>query len=179
MTLLGEDQSCRNHRQRFQNAKQVLCREDLSGRCYWEVHWNRSASIAVAYKSISKKGSRKDCMFGLSKKSWSLEMSMNDECCNCKVVHYNKVYNNMDLPVTQCNRVGVYVNYPAGILSFYTISSDTHTLTHIHTFRTAFIEPLFAGFGLENDSDSISLIQFWNLVRVVEQSIMSLGFICL
>lgn len=158
VTLLGEDQSCQNHKQRFQNAKQVLCKEALSGRCYWEVEWNGAASIAVAYKSISKKGSRKDCMFGCSKKSWSLELSKNDECCSCVVVHNNKGHNSMSVPPAQCNGVGVYVDYPAGILSFYTISSDTHTPTHIHTFRTTFIEPLFAGFGLKDVGDSIALI---------------------
>ncbi|XP_053333043.1 NACHT, LRR and PYD domains-containing protein 3-like [Clarias gariepinus] len=150
MTLMREDQPCQNSRQRFQYATQVLCRESLSGRCYWEVEWHQGASIAVAYKSISKKGRRNDCLFGHSKKSWSLEFE-NDY--SCSVVHNNKSTVRSHL---ECNRVGVYVDCPAGILSFYAISAETLTL--IHTFRTVFIEPLFAGFGLKDGHASISLI---------------------
>ncbi|KAL0194853.1 hypothetical protein M9458_008425, partial [Cirrhinus mrigala] len=43
--------------------------------------------------------------------------------------------------------VGVYVDVSAGSLSFYSVS-DTHTLTHLHTFNTTFTEPLYAGFGV-------------------------------
>ncbi|PWA22496.1 hypothetical protein CCH79_00017320, partial [Gambusia affinis] len=38
----------------------------------------------------------------------------------------------------------VYVDWPAGILSFYSVSSDS--LIHLHTFNTTFTEPLFPGF---------------------------------
>lgn len=152
MSLMRKDQPCQHHRRRFEYVTQVLCRESLSGRCYWEVEWHQGASIAVAYKSIRKKGHRNDCVFGRSKKSWSLELS---SLSKCRVVHSNK---GVVIPHPQSNRVGVYVDCPAGILSFYAISSDTHTLTHIYTFRTMFIEPLFAGFGLEDTNASISLI---------------------
>ncbi len=43
------------------------------------------------------------------------------------------------------DRVGVYLDWSAGTLSFYNIS-DTHT--HTHTFP----EPLCAGFGVDCDS---------------------------
>lgn len=78
---------------------------------------------------------------------------------DCSVVHNNKV---MVRPHPQGNRVGVYVDYPVGFLSFYTISSHTHTRTHIHTFRTMFTEELFAGFGLKDAGASISLIHSSN-----------------
>ncbi|KAF3853045.1 hypothetical protein F7725_013733, partial [Dissostichus mawsoni] len=37
-------------------------------------------------------------------------------------------------------RFGVYLDWPAGTLSFYRVSG--HTLSHLHTFRTTFTEPL-------------------------------------
>ncbi|TWW53995.1 Neoverrucotoxin subunit alpha [Takifugu flavidus] len=42
-------------------------------------------------------------------------------------------------------RVAVYVNYPAGTVTFYRFTTDT--LVHLHTFKTTFTEPLFPGFG--------------------------------
>ncbi|CAL8379172.1 unnamed protein product [Boreogadus saida] len=48
---------------------------------------------------------------------------------------------------TGSNRVGVYLDMPAGTLSFYRVSSDT--LTHIHTFQSTFNQELQPGFGFE------------------------------
>ncbi|KAI4903254.1 hypothetical protein NFI96_014980, partial [Prochilodus magdalenae] len=42
--------------QRFDAWKQVLCRECLTGRCYWEVEWSGSTAIAATYKGIIRKG---------------------------------------------------------------------------------------------------------------------------
>ncbi|GAA6087825.1 NACHT, LRR and PYD domains-containing protein 12-like isoform X1 [Tachysurus ichikawai] len=156
MLLMTEDQPCRDNRLRFQYVTQVLSTESLSGRCYWEVEWHQNASIAVAYKSISKRGRRNDCVFGCSKKSWSLDLSRNNRGYNVYSVMHNK--ESTPSSYSQFNRVGVYVDVPAGILSFYAISSDSHKLTRIHTFRTTFTEKLFAGFGLKLSDDSISLI---------------------
>ncbi|XP_047659461.1 NACHT, LRR and PYD domains-containing protein 12-like isoform X1 [Tachysurus fulvidraco] len=157
MLLMKEDQPCRDNRLRFQYVTQVLSTESLSGRCYWEVEWHQNASIAVAYKSISKRGHRNDCVFGCSKKSWSLDLSRNNRGYNVYSVMHNK--ESTPSSYSQFNRVGVYVDVPAGILSFYAISSDSHKLTRIHTFRTTFTERLFAGFGLKLSNDSISLIR--------------------
>ncbi|CAI5657704.1 unnamed protein product [Oreochromis niloticus] len=41
-------------------------------------------------------------------------------------------------------RVAVYVDCPAGTLSFYRVSSDT--LIHLHTFNTTFTQTLYPGF---------------------------------
>src|SRR4029434_10995398 len=55
-----------NHPERFDYRNQVLCREGLSGRCYWESEWSGAgAVIAVAYKSMKRKEERSDdCGFG-------------------------------------------------------------------------------------------------------------------
>ncbi|ROL42435.1 Ribonuclease inhibitor [Anabarilius grahami] len=51
-----------DHPERFAVNPQVMCRESLTGRCYWEVEWGSReveqgswARIAVAYKGISRK----------------------------------------------------------------------------------------------------------------------------
>ncbi|CAI5657096.1 unnamed protein product [Oreochromis niloticus] len=50
-------------------------------------------------------------------------------------------------PRNTWRRVAVYVDCPAGTLSFYIVSSDT--LIHLHTFNTTFTETLYPGFWLD------------------------------
>ncbi|XP_048036459.1 NACHT, LRR and PYD domains-containing protein 3-like [Megalobrama amblycephala] len=135
-----------DHPERFANNPQVMCRERLTGRCYWEVEWGFReveqgswARIAVAYKGISRKEGTV-CKFGYNDKSWCLFCTSNGF-----VVWHNNVSYNIPTHAPKSNRVGVYVDVPAGILSFYSVS-DTHTLTHLHTYNTSFTEPLYAGF---------------------------------
>ncbi|XP_016343964.1 protein NLRC3-like [Sinocyclocheilus anshuiensis] len=150
-TCVKEHQPHPDHPERFERFEQVLCVERLTGRCYWEVEWSGWSHVAVSYKGVSRKDGS-DSRFGLNEKSWNLY------CCNniYSVWHKNKS-TNIPSPSALSNRVGVYVDVSAGSLSFYSVS-DTHTLTHLHTFNTTFTEPLYAGFGLYNDS-SVSLCQ--------------------
>ncbi|XP_066512060.1 NLR family CARD domain-containing protein 3-like [Hoplias malabaricus] len=151
---LLEKQSYPDHPERFSDWWQVLCRESLTGRCYWETEWSGGGVyISVVYKSIRRKGYSADCLFGKNEKSWSLF------CSNFSYsVLHNKNITALPPPPSSSNRVGVYVDSSAGTLSFYSISTDTHTLTHLHTFTTTFTEPLCAGFYLYSDS-SVSLCQ--------------------
>ncbi|XP_051736208.1 NLR family CARD domain-containing protein 3-like [Ctenopharyngodon idella] len=131
-----------DHPERFADVPQVLCRESLTGRCYWEVECTGWARIAVAYKGISRKEGTV-CKFGYNDKSWCL-------FCNSKgfAVWHNNISYKIQTEGSsslQSKRVGVYLDWPAGTLSFYSVS-DTHTLTHLHTFNTTFSEPLYAGF---------------------------------
>ncbi|KAI2643950.1 NLR family CARD domain-containing protein 3 [Labeo rohita] len=125
-------------------------RESLIGRCYWEVEWSGRVDISVAYKGIKRKGGR-DCWFGYDEKSWSLW------CFDTRFTVWHKNAETV-IPVrSSSNRVGVYVDVSAGSLSYYSVS-DTHTLTHLHTFNTTFTEPLYAGFKVFNSSLSLCQI---------------------
>uniref|UniRef100_A0A8C2JSG1 NACHT, LRR and PYD domains-containing protein 12-like n=1 Tax=Cyprinus carpio TaxID=7962 RepID=A0A8C2JSG1_CYPCA len=144
-----DHQSYPDHPERFE-CLQVLCEESLTGRYYWEAEWSGTGTeISVSYKGISRKGGS-DCMFGFNQKSWNLS-GFYKRFIAC---HNN---NSTDIPAPSfsSNRVGVYLDVLAGTLSYYSVS-DTHTLTHIHTFNTTFTEPLYAGFGVYYDS-SVSL----------------------
>ncbi|XP_051971550.1 ribonuclease inhibitor-like [Xyrauchen texanus] len=147
VTRVRERQSYPDHPERFDVYHQVLCRESLTGRCYWETQWSgRAVGISVSYKGISRKGGSYDCWFGLNVNSWSLWCS-DDRF----TVRHNNNRSDIRSPSHDCKRVGVYVDCPAGTLSFYSVS-DTHTLTHLHTFITTFTEPLYAGFRVYPDS---------------------------
>ncbi len=153
VTRLEEQQSYPDHPDRFDFFPQVVCRESLLGRCYWEVEWSgwRGAVISVAHKEMSRKGGSDDCRFGFNEMSWSLDCS-ND----IFTVWHNK--NSTDIPVPYSSkRVGVYLDWQDGTLSFYSVSK-THTFSHLHTFYSTFTEPLCAGFRVFIDS-SVSLCQ--------------------
>ncbi|XP_065328086.1 ribonuclease inhibitor-like [Pelmatolapia mariae] len=74
VTHVEEVQSYPDHPDRF-DVPQLLCRNGLTGRCYWEVEWRGDVFISVSYRSIRKKGDSDDCLFGYNDQSWSLECS--------------------------------------------------------------------------------------------------------
>ncbi|XP_017541047.2 NACHT, LRR and PYD domains-containing protein 12-like [Pygocentrus nattereri] len=150
-----KDQPYPDHPDRFVSCFQVLSVESLTGRCYWEVQWiGFRAIISVSYRGIRRKGRSNDCWFGNNKYSWSLKCFNN----NFNVRH-NKQKTDLPAPPSPSNRVGVYLDWESGTLSFYTISHDTHTLTHLHTFTTTFTEPLYAGFGVTYGSLNLCKIE--------------------
>ncbi|XP_051948350.1 tripartite motif-containing protein 16-like isoform X2 [Xyrauchen texanus] len=136
-----------DHPDRFDGYNQVLCRESVCGRCYWEIEWSVYVFISVSYKSISRKGNGNECRFGSNNQSWSLSCSSS----RCSFSHNNK---HTDLPVVSRScRIGVYVDHSAGTLSFYSVSD---TMTLIHRVQTTFTQPLYPGFTLLYSSSSSS-----------------------
>ncbi|XP_030609669.1 tripartite motif-containing protein 16-like [Archocentrus centrarchus] len=144
--VMEQQQSYSDHPDRFTVICQVLSRESLTGRCYWEVEWRGGGvEIAVAYKNIRRAGSSDACFFGLSDKSWSLK---------CYTDKYEFWHNRVPtpLPGPRSSRVGVYLDHRAGILSFYSVSE---TMTLLHRVQTTFTQSLYAGLWLF-DSNGIS-----------------------
>ncbi len=149
ITNTGTLQSYPDHPDRFDVYHQVLCRESVSGRCYWELEWSgNGVFISVSYKSISRKGLDHECVFGYNDQSWSLI---------CSPSRYSFRHNNIqtDLSVeSTSSRIGVFVDHGAGTLSFYSVSD---TMNLIHTVQTTFTQPLYPGFGFGFGS-SVKLI---------------------
>ncbi|KAI4889424.1 hypothetical protein NFI96_029980 [Prochilodus magdalenae] len=138
--------------ERFDYWEQVLSRESLTGRCYWECEWSGvRTEIAMTYKGINRKGMSFDSRFGWNKNSWSLD------CCNdtCFAYH-NKKETQIPDASSLSKRIGVYLDWSAGTLSFYSVSSETRKL--IHTFHSKFTEPLYAGLKVSAES-SVCLCQ--------------------
>ncbi|XP_038123711.1 tripartite motif-containing protein 16-like [Cyprinodon tularosa] len=139
VTSVKLKQSYPYHPHRFNDHNQVLSRESLTGRCYWEVKWGGGGiDVAVLYKNISREGRLDECEFGANDKSWSLD---------CDTNSYTVWHNNVKTPVSGpvSSRIGVYLDHSAGILSFYSVSE---TLTLLHRFQTKFTQPLYAGIGV-------------------------------
>ncbi|XP_067300845.1 stonustoxin subunit alpha-like [Pseudorasbora parva] len=156
------DHSYPDHPDRFERYQQVLCRESVSGRSYWEVDWSGDGVwIAVSYKSISRKGRGHQGAFGAYDHAWSLQ------CHRGKYSFWHKkkmtelhekpigpryyiagVYYDSYRTGLSGNfyRVGVFVDHRAGTLSFYSISGDS--MIPIHSFQTTFTQPLYPGFNI-------------------------------
>ncbi len=155
ITVTDTDQSYPDHPDRFDEYRQVLCRESVCGRCYWELEWSGCVFISVSYKSIRRKGDGVECVFGYNDQSWSLF---------CSPSRYSFRHNNIktDLSVKPISsrigvydddddddddddirRIGVFVDHGAGTLSFYSVSD---TMSLIHTVQTTFTQTLYPGF---------------------------------
>ncbi|XP_037642400.1 tripartite motif-containing protein 16-like [Sebastes umbrosus] len=142
-TVMKQQQSYSSHPDRFTGCCQVLSRESLTGRCYWEVERREGGVyVVVAYKSIRRTGGGNECGFGRNDKCWALRCDQNS---------YTFWYNDVKTPVSGplSSRVGVYLDHSAGILSFYSVSE---TMTLLHRVQTTFTEPLYAGLGPYCDS---------------------------
>ncbi|XP_053190921.1 tripartite motif-containing protein 16-like [Scomber japonicus] len=141
---LQQQSYSRLHTDRFTEYPQVLSRESLTGRCYWEVEWGGAmVFVAVAYKNINRAG--RESVFGRNDKSWSLD---------CYTNRYDFWFNNIQTPVSGpvSSRVGVYLDHRAGILSFYSVSE---TMTLLHRVQTTFTQPLYAGLYVGYESTAV------------------------
>ncbi|KAK7168346.1 hypothetical protein R3I94_002411 [Phoxinus phoxinus] len=164
ITYTRTQQPYPDHPDRFDQRCQVLCRESVCGRCYWEIEWTGGVCISVSYKSISRKGSGNECVFGCNDQSWSLD-------CSSSSYTFSHNHIKTDLPVKPTSRrigvcvddrrigvcvddrrigvcvddrrIGVCVDHSAGTLSFYSVSD---TMSLIHTVQTTFTQPLYPGF---------------------------------
>ncbi|XP_053271498.1 tripartite motif-containing protein 16-like [Pleuronectes platessa] len=146
VTRMREEQSYSDHPDRFTYWLQVLSRESLTGRCYWEMEM-RAGGVAVIYKNISRAGNSLGCVFGYNDKSWMVYCDGNS---------YNFYYNNINIPVSGpvSSRVGVYLDHSAGVLSFYRVSD---TMTLLHRVQTTFTQPLYAGVRVCKNGDTAEL----------------------
>uniref|UniRef100_A0A668SHA5 Tripartite motif-containing protein 16-like n=1 Tax=Oreochromis aureus TaxID=47969 RepID=A0A668SHA5_OREAU len=125
VTRMKQQQSYSDHPDRFTGCYQcyqVLSRESLTGRCYWEVDVD-------------------ECGFGYNDKSWVLHCDTNSF-----QFWHNKVQTVLSGP--RSSRVGVYLDHRAGILSFYSVSE---TMTLLHRVQTTFTQPLYAGLWLNGE----------------------------
>ncbi|XP_042073824.1 tripartite motif-containing protein 16-like [Haplochromis burtoni] len=150
VTFMNQHQSYSDHPDRFTGCYQVLSRESLTGRCYWEVEWRGGADcVAVTYKNISRAGNVNECGFGWNDKSWAFYRDTNSF-----QFWHNDVQTVLSGP--RSSRVGVYLDHRAGILSFYSVSE---TMTLLHRVQTTFTQPLYAGLYLWKDGATAELIK--------------------
>ncbi|KAI5099389.1 tripartite motif-containing protein 16-like isoform X1 [Silurus meridionalis] len=137
-----------DHPEKFDFKSQVLCKESVCGRGYWEVEWSGvGVEISVSYKDIRRKGDGDESLFGRNSQSWSLLCSPS----SVSFWHNNK---NTVLPSPVSHRIGVYVDHSAGTLSFYNVSDP---MSLLHRVQTTFTQPLYPGFSVCNFYSAVRL----------------------
>ncbi|KAI4810023.1 hypothetical protein KUCAC02_018873 [Chaenocephalus aceratus] len=137
-TTRSEPQPYPDHPQRFSSWAQVLCRAGMAGRCYWEVEWagEGGVSIGVCYKNMGRSGAGSDCKLGHNSKSWSLD-------CSNSVCSFQHNKERASVPTACSSRIGVFLDFRGGTLSFYNVSD---TLVLLHQVKTTFTQPVYPGF---------------------------------
>ncbi|XP_008417570.1 neoverrucotoxin subunit alpha-like [Poecilia reticulata] len=139
--------------QRFDCQTQVLCEQALTGRHYFEVEWSTGSQnkvgVALAYKTMDRKGKNVASSFGENPASWYFGVDNNE----LSAWHNGKIWST-SVPAEGCSRFGVYLDWPRGSLSFYQVSSSI--LTHMYTFKATFTEPLYPGVYVYYESNFAS-----------------------
>ncbi|XP_069810143.1 E3 ubiquitin/ISG15 ligase TRIM25-like [Dendropsophus ebraccatus] len=126
--------------ERFEDCQVLSTRSFSSGHHYWEVEVSKSGywMIGVCYPTISRKGDQS--YMGSNEKSWCLAR-LKSKKHHYSVIHHGKGIN---IPFkASSQRLVIYLDYEAGQLSFYELCQPVR---HLHTFNTAFTEPLHAAF---------------------------------
>ncbi|XP_072528748.1 NACHT, LRR and PYD domains-containing protein 14-like isoform X2 [Salminus brasiliensis] len=138
-----QKQPLRENSERFK-VSQVMCREGLAGRHFCQVEWfGRFATIGMAYSDMSRKGCLSACTPGYNKKSWAISVSTPYPLM--QALHDGV---KTRIPDRSPWRVGLYLDWSAGILSFYDITQDEAEL--IHTFYAKFTRPLYLVFHISS-----------------------------
>lgn len=141
VTFQEKEQPYPFHSERFNIFRQVLCRNGLTGRCYWEVEFFKFFNFGVTYRGIGRKEGGNECMLGKNNKSWVLCYKP----LSAKLWHNTE--SGRDLDLKGSSKVAVYLDWLAGSLSFYKVSSNVQT--HMCSIYSRFKEPLYPGFGFE------------------------------
>ncbi|XP_051894223.1 tripartite motif-containing protein 14-like [Pristis pectinata] len=153
VSLSPKRQPVARNTERFDCCQQLLCAEAVqAGRCYWEVEVTGDSGvwkIGLCYKSISRKGKGTECLLGRNCKSWCLYSLVG----SVLALHDD---NDTKLTVGNISRVGVYVDFEAGTILFYSVSD--RKLTLIHSFQqAAFTEPLYPAVQIGDFTTSLTL----------------------
>ncbi|XP_078470999.1 E3 ubiquitin/ISG15 ligase TRIM25-like isoform X2 [Lampetra planeri] len=130
-----------HHPHRFERWLQALCSESFSsGQHYWEVDVGSASwcRVGVAYGTIPRRGGGDECLLGGSDVSWCLQK--HDDSFS---VRHGGVVTSLSVPQPP-RRVGVHLDWDAGLLSFY--SADSMAL--LHSFNETFTQPLHPGLGV-------------------------------
>ncbi|XP_020641554.3 tripartite motif-containing protein 16 [Pogona vitticeps] len=141
-----------DHLERFEHWRQVLSDKSLYiGRYYFEVEVSGAGIyIGMTNKSIDRKGSESNSCISGNNFSWSIKWNGKE---------FSAWHSDVETPLKSqgYQRIGVYLDYPRGTLSFYGVASETMTL--LHKFECKFTEPLYPAFWLSKKENTVRIVK--------------------
>ncbi|CAN0120254.1 unnamed protein product [Lampetra fluviatilis] len=141
VTWRGVSQGRPHHSHRFDVYYQAMCYDSFSsGQHYWEVDVGSAGRcrVGVAYRTIPRRGRGDECSLGGSDVSWCLRKDGD----SFSVVH-GGVETSLSVPEPP-RRVGIHLDWDAGLLSFYSADS----MAPLHSFHETFAQPLHPGLAV-------------------------------
>ncbi|XP_036413665.1 NACHT, LRR and PYD domains-containing protein 12-like [Colossoma macropomum] len=115
----------------------VRAREQLiGGRFYWELEWT-----GMVYVGVTDRGKLYGKLLELILQPYpSPYFAVHTDTCQTKSISA--------ISVPKPERIGILLDWPAGTLSFYSVSSQG--VGHLYTFHTKFKNPMYPLFGLNH-----------------------------
>ncbi|XP_076608649.1 tripartite motif-containing protein 16-like isoform X2 [Chaetodon auriga] len=139
-----------DHPGRFEYWRQAMTVESLyQGRHYVEAELSgEGAHVGVTYKSIDRKGEQSTSCITGNDFSWCVGR-------NSRGFFAWRAGAEVPLEVTDITRVGLYVDFQQGSVSFYDV---TGAMRLLHKYTTGFIEPLYVIAWLSKKDNAVSLV---------------------
>ncbi|XP_032810924.1 uncharacterized protein LOC116942769 [Petromyzon marinus] len=143
------------HPDRFDYWLHVLSSDSFSEGCHcWVVNVRdvTNLRIGVAYGKIPRKGESHACLIGYNSMSWCLRKYNN----KFRAWHDKE---SIELEVNEIpRRIGLGLDYDAGLLLFYNADNNTH----LHTFYAHFAQPLHAALYVWGGALTIEPVNGYN-----------------
>ncbi|XP_045418441.1 tripartite motif-containing protein 14 isoform X1 [Lemur catta] len=134
----------------FDALWQVLGRDCFAaGRHYWEVDVQEAGAgwwVGAAYASLRRHGSSAAARLGCNRQSWCLKRY------DLEYWAFHDGQRSRLHPRDDPDRLGIFLDYEAGVLAFYDVTGG---MSHLHTFRATFQEPLYPALRLWEGAISI------------------------
>ncbi|XP_077022186.1 tripartite motif-containing protein 16 isoform X3 [Tamandua tetradactyla] len=136
---------------RFVHWRQVLSQQSLYlHRYYFEVELSGPGIyVGLTYKGIDRKGEERNSCISGNNFSWSLYWNGKE---------FTAWHSDTETPLkaSPFRRLGIYIDFPGGTLSFFGVEPDIMTL--IHKFDCKFLEPVYPAFWLSKKENAIRIV---------------------
>ncbi|KAM9045352.1 tripartite motif-containing protein 16 isoform 3-T3 [Megaptera novaeangliae] len=135
---------------RFTHWRQVLAQQSLYlHRYYFEVELSGAGIyVGLTCQGIDRKGEERNACISGNNFSWSLHWDGKG---------FTAWHSDTETPLRArpCQRLGVYVDFPGGVLSFYGVEPEAMTL--VHRFDCKFSEPVYPAFWLSKKDNAVRI----------------------